>query len=164
MNEQLEAKQDEKQRRELEKKREERNRNFRALGLKGLSMKKRTHSARGRAATSTAAEASPAEGAAASPARAPLFLSEEQYLERFKTIKKSFSSNAVLRKAVAEQLRVLPEFAGATTVATELWPNVLRLRARVNEQQFRADEQRGAAVKSVLQMGEAVQERCQWLR
>ena len=30
--------------------------------------------------------------------------------------------------------------------------------------QFRADEQRVEAVRSVLQMGEGVQERCTWLR
>ena len=159
------SKEEDRARRELEKKRDALTRKLNGkLGIRGLSMKKRPKSPRSKTPEGVLGSSAQSASSTAPASRRPLFLTEDQYLERFKTIKKSFSGNAAMRKAVAEQLRLLPEFKDATEAPAELWSDVLKLRARANEQQFRADEQRSEAVRSVLQMSEPVQERCSWLR
>ena len=103
----------------------------------------------------------------ASSAGQPVLLSEAEYLERYK-MPAIFRTNAPFRQALVDALSALPSgapFVPPTGVSDPqlLWVGILTLRARVNELQFRSDERRVSACKSLLQFGEDTQEKCTFL-
>jgi superfamily II DNA or RNA helicase len=95
--------------------------------------------------------------------RKPEMLSEDDYLSRF-PMRKSFENNATMRKAVAAVLSSNTAFAAEASDAGALWKSVMKLRARANTVQFKADKNRVERVNDVLQMGESTQESCTFLR